>query len=44
MRTLLLIFLLSGCSTVRDNTTLGDKAVISGFMATVIISAKAMGL
>lgn len=44
MRTLLILTLLSGCTNVQDNTTIGDKAVIGGFFAVMLIGAKGMGL
>jgi uncharacterized protein YceK len=44
MRILLILTLLSGCANVRDNTTVGDKAVIGSFFAVMFIGAKGMGL
>lgn len=42
MRNILLLLLLSGCANVKDNTTLGDKAVIGGFFTVMILSAQEM--
>jgi hypothetical protein len=44
MRVLLILTLLSGCVNVRDNTTVGDKAVIGSFFAVMFIGAKGIGL
>lgn len=44
MRILLLLTLLSGCANIQDNTTLGDKAVIGGFFAVMVLGAKGMGI
>lgn len=44
MRILLLLTLLAGCANIKDNTTIGDKAVIGGFFTVMIIAAKGIGL
>lgn len=44
MRTLILLIFLAGCANFEDNTTLGDKAIIGGFIATQIILAHEAGL
>jgi len=42
MRCLLIIFLLSGCASIQDNTTAGDKAVIGAFFTVMALGAKGM--
>lgn len=42
MRSLLIICLLSGCASVQDNTTIGDKAVIGAFFTVMALGAKGM--
>ena len=42
MRGLLIIFLLSNCANVQDNTTTGDKALIGEFFTIMALGAKGM--
>lgn len=42
MRSLLIIFLLSSCANVKDNTTVSDKAVIGAFFTVMALGAKGM--
>jgi hypothetical protein len=44
MRVLLILTLLSGCANLQDNTTVGDKAVIGGFFAIMVIGMKGIGI
>jgi hypothetical protein len=44
MRSLILLIFLASCANIKDNTTLSDKAIIGGFIATQIIIASKAGL
>jgi hypothetical protein len=35
MRILLILILLTGCANIQDNTTTGDKLIISGALLTM---------
>ena len=43
MKSLSLILLLSGCATMQDNTTLGDKIIIGGSLLVFGLFAQGAG-
>jgi hypothetical protein len=43
MKVLTLFVLLTGCSDMRDNTTLGDKIIINGSLLTFGLFAQGAG-